>query len=198
MRTLLVAAVGTLIAFTSAAGQAAPKDVVARYQEGLLSVMKRAASLGFQGRFQALAPVVGDAYHMATVARRSVGAATWRSMTDDQRRRYVAAFRDFSVANHAARFKGHGGERFEITGEKQIGAGQVLVRTRIGKPGGTQTAINYLLIQSGGRWGIADVFLRGSISEVATRRAEFSSIVRSRGVDGLIDALKRKTAALRS
>jgi phospholipid transport system substrate-binding protein len=41
-----------------------------------------------------------------------------------------------------------------------------------------------------------DVYLDGTISELATRRSEFSSILRDRGIDGLITVLNRKTNAL--
>jgi len=40
------------------------------------------------------------------------------------------------------------------------------------------------------------VYLNGTISELATRRSEFSSILRDRGVTGLITALDKKTELL--
>lgn len=195
---LLVAAIfGTLIAFQTSAGQAAPRDVVAIYQAGLLSVMKRAKALGFAGRVRALTPIVSTAYDLAGVARRAAGSS-WRKMTPDQRKRYAAAFARFSIATHASRFKSFGGERFEITGQRQLAANQVLVNTKIVEGNGKATAINYLLLNSGGKWRIVDVFLKGSISEVATRRSEFSAIFRDKGADGLISAIERKTSELGS
>lgn len=196
-RLLVAVVLGSLIAFQSSAGQAAPRDVVATYQAGLLSVMKRAKALGFAGRAKALSPIVAAAYDLGAVARRAAGSG-WRKMSPDQRKRYAAAFARFSVATHAARFKGYGGERFEITGQRQLAANQVLINTKIVQGNGNATSINYLLINSGGRWAIVDVYLKGSISEVATRRSEFSAIFRDRGADGLIAAIRRKTSELGS
>ncbi len=196
-RLFLAAMLGTLIAFPSFAAQAAPRDVVATYQAGLLSVMKRAKALGFAGRVQALTPIVTAAYDLDFVARRALGS-DWRKMNADQRKRYLAAFARFSIANHAARFKGFGGERFEITGERKLAATQVLVNTRIVESSGKATAINYLLLNRGGQWKIVDVYLKGSISEVATRRSEFSAVFRDKGADGLISAIQRKTRELGS
>jgi len=45
-------------------------------------------------------------------------------------------------------------------------------------------------------WRISDVYLDGAISEVATRRAEFSAILKNEGLDGLIAALDRKADML--
>jgi hypothetical protein len=43
---------------------------------------------------------------------------------------------------------------------------------------------------------IADVYLDDTISELATRRPEFSSIIRAHGIDGLVAALNKKTETL--
>jgi phospholipid transport system substrate-binding protein len=56
--------------------------------------------------------------------------------------------------------------------------------------------INYLVRQNGGTWQIADVYLDGTISELATRRSEFASILRTQGINGLIAMLNNKAAVL--
>jgi phospholipid transport system substrate-binding protein len=43
---------------------------------------------------------------------------------------------------------------------------------------------------------IADVYLDGTLSELATRRPEFSSIIRAQAIDGLVAALNKKTETL--
>jgi hypothetical protein len=44
---------------------------------------------------------------------------------------------------------------------------------------------------------IADIYLDGAISEVAARRSEFATILKSQGIDGPIVALNRKADMLR-
>jgi phospholipid transport system substrate-binding protein len=48
----------------------------------------------------------------------------------------------------------------------------------------------------GGR--VIDVYLNGTISDLATRRDEFASIIASGGADGLIKRLQDRTQALLS
>jgi phospholipid transport system substrate-binding protein len=57
-------------------------------------------------------------------------------------------------------------------------------------------ALNYLLRQTPQGWKIVDIYLDGTISELARRRDEFASIIRTQGVDGLIALLKKKNEEL--
>ena len=50
--------------------------------------------------------------------------------------------------------------------------------------------------QNGGVWQIADVYLDGTISELATRRSEFAAILRTQGINGLIETLNAKAGTL--
>ena len=52
--------------------------------------------------------------------------------------------------------------------------------------------LDYLLSQRAGGWRIVDVFAKGTISEVATRRADFAPVIKSQGADGLIRELEAK------
>jgi phospholipid transport system substrate-binding protein len=47
-------------------------------------------------------------------------------------------------------------------------------------------------------WRIIDVFLKGTVSELATRRSEFTSVIRRGGAEALVQLLQKKTAELRS
>jgi phospholipid transport system substrate-binding protein len=74
-----------------------------------------------------------------------------------------------------------------------------VILSQIVDSSGQPTHINYLMRQSGtGAWQIADVYLDGTISELATRRSEFGSILKTQGINGLIQALNSKAAALAS
>ena len=71
-----------------------------------------------------------------------------------------------------------------------------IVETRLILTEGSPIALNYLLRQTPAGWRIVDIYLAGTISELARRRDEFASIIRNQGVDGLIALLKRKNQEL--
>ena len=84
-----------------------------------------------------------------------------------------------------------------ITGDQPYG-GEVIVKTRIVQSGSDPVTLNYLMRQNGQSWQISDVYLDGTISQLATQRSEFQSILRREGVTGLIGALNRKVDLLTS
>jgi hypothetical protein len=53
-----------------------------------------------------------------------------------------------------------------------------------------------MMRRNGESWLISDIYLDGAISEVATRRSEFATILKNDGIDGLIAALNRKADIL--
>jgi phospholipid transport system substrate-binding protein len=58
--------------------------------------------------------------------------------------------------------------------------------------------LNYLMRQGDGKWQIIDVYLSGTISELATRRSEFTSVIRRDGAQGLLQLLDRRVAELKT
>ena len=61
---------------------------------------------------------------------------------------------------------------------------------------GEPVKVDYMMRRNGDSWLISDIYLDGAISEVATRRSEFATILRNDGIDGLIMALNRKVDLL--
>jgi phospholipid transport system substrate-binding protein len=163
---------------------------VRAFYDTLLHTMQQGQKLGQSGRYAALEPVVERTFDIPYMTRMAVGPS-WSSLSDAKRQQITEAFGRYITATWASRFDSYSGEKLEVGGTKPYGASQ-LVETRIVKSDGEPVSINYLMRRDGDGWRIGDVYLTGTISELATRRAEFSSVLRSQGVDGLIDALNRK------
>ena len=103
-----------------------------------------------------------------------------------------------SISTYASQFDGYSGQSFETQGQKPGPQKTVLVKTRIIDPGSDPIDLTYVTREIKGRWRIIDVLLDTGISELAVRRSEYSRILKTRGVDGLIDALNSKATQLLS
>lgn len=174
-----------------------PTAAVERLNAALLAVMQQAETLGFQGRFDQLAPVLTEVFDFPAMARVTLGGR-WAELSEAEQDAFVEAFTDYSIAIFANRFDGYEGESFEILGEREGRRGTVLVQNRIVKSDGEAVAINYLTRPEAdeANWRIVDTILGGTASELAARRSEYSGIVRKKGIEGLIQALRAKTAGL--
>lgn len=170
----------------AAQAQTAP---IERLNATLLDVMRNARSLGARGREQRLRPVMEQVFNLPAMTRIAVGPS-WTGFSPADQQALVAAFSDWSIATYANRFDGYGGESFEIQGSTPRPNGDVLVDTRIVRPSDAPVQINYLLRE--GR--IVDVYLTGTISELASRRSEFAGLIRDGGAQRLVAELRRRTA----
>ena len=187
--------VGVLIAFSAEAGQEPPRKVIAALHAVLVNVMQEAEALGYDGRYEWLSPVLKESFNLGFMARVTTNPY-WKKADRDQRARLVDAFTRMTIATYASRFDDYAGERFELLSEREAPRHSVLIKSNIVKKDGEKIAINYLLRQFDGEWRIIDVYLKGSYSELATRKSEYSGILRGKGLDGLIAALDAKVAAL--
>jgi phospholipid transport system substrate-binding protein len=186
---------GSFVAAAAALPQG-PQDSVRSFYQVLLTTMKNARTLGQSGRYARLAPVVNSAFDVPSMARLAVGPA-WDTLTPSQQQQITTAFGRYVSATYADRFNSYSGEQLQITGDEPYGGG-VIVDTKIVKAGEQPVTINYMMRQHQGGWQISDVYLDGTISQLATQRSEFHSILMREGVDGLIATLARKVDLLTS
>jgi phospholipid transport system substrate-binding protein len=169
-------------------------DTVQALYDALLTTMKNGRTLGLSGRFTQLEPVIRRTFDISVMARLSIGVS-WTALTEAQHQQVTESFTRYISALYADRFDSYAGQKLQVTGEQPAVAG-VMVRSQIIKANGEPVNVDYMMRRSGETWLISDIYLDGAISEVATRRSEFSTILRSQGIDGLIAALNRKADML--
>ncbi len=175
----------------TAAPASPPVQVVEKLHAALLGVMKDADALGYQGRYDRLEPVLNETYDTPFMAEKSVGRH-WKQASAADQAKLVATFSRFMVANYAGRFDGYSGQTFEIVGEEPSAQETVLVRTRLVDPQGEVVQLNYRLRQANSSWKIIDVYLNGTVSELALRRSEYASLIKREGWSAVIAALDQR------
>jgi phospholipid transport system substrate-binding protein len=165
------------------------------YYRELMPTIQQAGRLTVRERDKRFAPAITGAFDFPTMTRLAVGPA-WKSFSAAQQAAVQEAFTRFIVADYASQIDDYSGESFVVdpqTSPASRGGGEI-VKTRLLQPGGRTVNINYLV--RGGR--VVDVYLNGTISDLATRRDEFASIIASGGADGLIKRLQDRTQTLLS
>jgi phospholipid transport system substrate-binding protein len=173
-----------------------PSAAVAKiqtYYQQLMPTIQQAARLTVRERDRRFTPVFAAVFDMPTMTRLAVGPP-WRTFSAEQQAAVRDAFAQFIVADYASQIKDYSGESFVVdpqTTPEARGGGEV-VKTKLLQPGGRAVSINYLVRNE----RVIDIYLNGSISDLATRRDEFTSIIASGGADGLIKRLRERTETL--
>ncbi len=184
---LLLAVPGMARAADDAQGDPAAAQIQTFYGV-LVDAMKGGKSLGAEGRYKKLQPAVDATFDIPGMARLSVGPA-WDKMSPDEQKEISVAFERMTVANYAGNFDGYGGQKFNVDPMVADRGGDKLVKSQMVTPGAASVAFNYRMRKTGDNWKVIDVFLEGTISQLATRRADFSATVAKGGAKALIQSL---------
>lgn len=169
-----------------------PTAVVEAFHGEIIATMKEAETLGFQGRYDRLKPALERTFDLGFMAEKSIGRH-WRKLEPADQEHMRDVFARFTLSTYASRFSGYGGERFETREEQAAPRDTVFVRTRLVRTDGEDSVeINYRLHRSEAGWRVIDVLLRGTVSELALRRSEYSSVIKRDGFPKLIETLEQK------
>ena len=174
-----------------------PAAEVRHFYGDLLALMKQAKRLSFDERYNRIAPAIAHAFDLGLMTRIAVGPS-WTQIGAAEQQRLTDAFSRYTISVYANRFDDYGGERFEVDPGVVPNANGSLVKTWLVKSNGEKIALNYLMRPDGGAWKIIDVYLSGTVSELATRRSEFLAVLQREGADGLVRMLEKRTASLRT
>ncbi len=174
------------------AESAAARRIEAYYQQ-LMPTLRAAGQLSVQERDRRFGPAITSAFDIGTMTRLATGPA-WSKFSGAQQAAVREAFARFLVADYAHQVTDYSGESFVVDPQTSpASGGGEIVRTKLLQPGGRTVQINYLV--RGGR--VIDVYLNGTISDLATRRDEFASILAGGGgAEALVKTLRERTASL--
>ena len=126
---------------------------------------------------------------VAIIARTAMGA-DWRGASDDQRRRFVSAFRDYIASKYGRRFREFVGGRIEVTDAVSVPNG-IEVRALAYLQGQSPLEVSFVVSDGSGQPKFINMFIEG-INMITSERTEIGSMLdRRRGdIDALITDLQ--------
>ena len=178
-----------------AADESPATRVIARLNASLLDALKNAEQLGYEGRVKKIAPAIDAAFDIPFMAEKSIGKY-WAPLSDADKARWVALFGEFSAANYAGNFTRYADQRFEIKGQEAAQNDTQVVHTMLYDPAGEDTELNYRLHDTPSGPKVIDVYLKGTVSELALRRSDYTSTLERDGFEGLVTTVRAKIADL--
>jgi phospholipid transport system substrate-binding protein len=171
-------------------------EAVKKMNSALLESMKRADEIGFRGRYALLSPVINDVFALPFMGEITTGSY-WKNLSPDQRKEFLETYTDWTVSSYAGNFDGYSGEKFEIRDGQESLGDKVVVVSSLVRPKEDPVDFNYTLRRFQDRWRIVDIRIEG-VSQLALTRAQFVSVIKKKGFDGLMSSLKEKIALIRN
>lgn len=170
-------------------------EVVKELNGSLQKVLEEAERLGYQGRVKRLSPILDAAFDFEYMAGKTIGRH-WSSLSPEQQKRWVEVFTDLTDATYAGRFDRFSGQKFVLIDEQPSTNGSVVVRSKVVSPDENDVELSYRLANRPDGWKVIDVYYNGTVSELALRRADYSSVLKRDGFDALIARVNEKIADL--
>ncbi len=167
-----------------------PINTVNELHEGLVKVSKKEMY-----DYKKFMPIINDTYDIEKMLNMILGNA-WKNSNLEEKNEVSLAFAEYITKNYLKRFIKIKDVKFKIEENKRKKNKFIMINTTLTPNNKDAVSINYLLSNKNGRWKIFDVLLAGSVSEIATKKSEFSSFLKDGKIKNLIDALNKKNSTL--
>ena len=131
---------------------------------------------------------ISKAFDFDEMAKRSLGPA-WRQRTPEERKEYVALFRQVLENSYLGKVEAYQGEKIKY-GKESVEEGRIAtVETLIVTGKGQEIPLNYRMMKEKSEWRVYDVVIE-EISLVNNYRSQFSGILQKSSFQDLLTRLR--------
>ena len=152
----------------------------------LLDISAKEKTVSFDKTIQSIT----NFYDTRKMIRMIIGEK-WKKISESKKDEVTLLFTKYIAQNYIKQFSKFDSIKFNSKGTKKIGEKYILVKSALIINKKDKIKINYLLINNKG-WRIFDVLIDGTVSEISTKKSEFSKYLQDGGIDLLIKELKKK------
>jgi phospholipid transport system substrate-binding protein len=142
-----------------------------------------------------LKTAIGRSFDYGEMARRSL-ATHWKERSPAEQKEFVKLFETLLENSYASKIESYDREKIVYDKESSDG-GYAEVRSRVITPKRDEYALDYRLINEGGRWMVYDVVIEG-VSLVSNYRSQFNKIITGQGYKELIRKLRAKSEEIKA
>lgn len=200
VRRILAAVVAVSVALLMApapsrAGE--PTDQIRGAIDRVLEILKKKDLQAKEKRAERrtlLREEISKAFDFDEMAKRSLGPA-WRQRTPEERKEYVALFRQVLENSYLGKVEAYQGEKIRYVKDSVAEGRFAAVETLIVTGKGQEIPLNYRLVKEKSEWRVYDVVIE-EISLVNNYRSQFGAILQRSSFQDLLARLREmiKTA----
>jgi phospholipid transport system substrate-binding protein len=185
LAAVLIAAPGAMASANTDAAQA--KKLIEDLSKQALSILKTEKG-NLPQREARFRTILSEYFAMSSISR-TVAGQHWQEMSPKQQTDFQKLFSEWVLKTYARRFGGYKGEDIAVGDTSAVGRDSVLVQTTVSGPE-RDNKVEWRVRNTGKESNkIVDVSVDG-VSMLVTQRSEIASIVKNKGVDGMLDTLR--------
>jgi phospholipid transport system substrate-binding protein len=187
-------AVAVILAAGAMAFAANPGDPVAviKKKDAELQKMlrdKEAAGKADPKRTERLKALINGIFDFEELGKRALGPDTWKTMTPDQQKRFVKAFKDMVENASVKKLEVYQSDSSTYE-QPQLSEGKASVTAHVWSKG-TESVVTYKLLSRDTTWKAWDLII-DDLSTARNYGEQFKKILQTSNVDGLIAKLEKK------
>jgi phospholipid transport system substrate-binding protein len=170
-----------------------PTEQVRTTIDGILQILQD-GTLSRETRWERIGALIQSRFDFESMSQR-VLSTNWKKATREERRQFVEFFSQYLEDTYRSKIEAYTDEQVRYVGEKIKGERAVVDTTIV-----TDTAeipVSYKLKQTDGEWLGIDVVIE-NVSLVSNYRNTFAAIVKTEGMEGLLNDLQRRIARQKS
>jgi phospholipid transport system substrate-binding protein len=168
-----------------------PTDQVRGAIDRVLEILKKKDLQATEKRTERRALLreeISKAFDFDEMAKRSLGP-TWRQRTSEERKEYVALFRQVLENSYLGKVEAYKGEKIKY-GKESVEEGRIAtVETLIVTGKGQEIPLNYRMLKEASGWRVYDVVIE-EISLVNNYRSQFAGILQKSSFQDLLARLR--------
>ena len=165
-----------------------PEDTILELHKGLIKIINGSTNIN------EIVLLIKSTYDTEKMMKMIVGNI-WNKTSLDKKNKLLEVFETYIAKNYIKRFKKIKNVNFGNLEFKKINDNFIMIKTTL-IASDKKVSLNYLLNLKESKWKIFDVLLAGSVSEIATKKSEFSSFIKNGEIEPLIVALAKKNSML--
>ena len=169
-------------------------------QDAIITILElhkglKRISLQNSNNYKEIMNLISSTYDTEKMMAMIIGTI-WENISMERKKEMLIVFEEYIAKNYIKRFVKIKKLSFENGEKKKVGNNYTMVKTKLNFKENEKVSIDYLLTFKDGKWKIFDVLLAGSVSEIATKKSEFSGFIKNENIDLLIEALRKKNLTL--
>ncbi len=184
------------VSLPAQAEEASPKQVVASTIQAIIDVLeaRQDKTAVNDADREGIRKVVAGKFDYREMSRRSVGKP-WKKMDEAKQKEFTELFRQMLEYSYGNQLAGYHGQKVEFD-DAEFKKDKARVKGAV-VDSSKSIPMEYRLHQTDSGWQVYDIKIEG-VSLITTFRKDFKSIVKKKGVDGLMAILEKKIEKLKA